>query len=338
MNSNALHAVAAPRFLDYAAVREALPMAVAIDLMAEAMRRYSSGLITQPLRTIVRPETETGLLGAMPCHVGGDDFAGFGLKVMVLKPENPSRGLPLHVGVVMVFDPQTGSPSAVMDAGAITEIRTAAVSAVATRALSRPNSGDLAILGAGVQARSHLEAISAVRSLRRVRIWNRTLEHAVEYRDWASTWLGTPVEIMADPAGALDGADLICTTMATKEAVVQADWLSTGAHVNAVGGSFADAREFTSEAVARTTIFVDSRESALAESGDLRNPLQEGLVQPTDLVAELGEVLLGKHPGRTRDSEITFFKSLGLAVEDIMSGLYVAQVLDRSSAGTGDQL
>lgn len=332
MKSEAIHTIAAPQFLDYAAVKDALPMPVAIDLMADAMRRYSSGLITQPLRTIIRPETETGLLGAMPCHVGGEDFAGFGLKVMVLKPENPSRGLPLHVGVVMVFDPQTGSPSAVMDAGAITEIRTAAVSAVATRALSTPSSGDLAILGAGVQARSHLEAMAAVRSLRRVRIWNRTQEHAVEYRDWASTWLSVPVEVMTDPAAALAGADLVCTTMATKEAVVQADWLSTGAHINAVGGSFPDAREFVSEAVARTTIFVDSRQSALAESGDLRNPLQEGLIQPDDLVAELGEVLLGKHPGRTTDTEITFFKSLGLAVEDIMSGLYVAQALNGSGA------
>lgn len=322
-----------PPFLDYAEVKQALPMPAAIELMDEAMRKYSSGCVTQPLRTILRPDTETGLLGTMPCHVAGSDsagseiarLAGFGLKAMVLKPENPSRGLPLHIGVVMVFDPQTGAPSAIMDAVAITEIRTAAVSAVATRALSPSTAGDLAILGAGVQARSHLEAMAQVRPLRRVRIWNRSVENAMEYRDWAATWLPVPVEVMPDPAAALDGADLVCTAMATKQPLVQAQWLTAGAHINAVGGSFADAREFFSDAVARTTIFVDSRESALAESGDLRNPLQEGLIQESDLVAELGEVLLGDHRGRTDDNEITLYKSLGLAVQDIMSGLYIAR-------------
>lgn len=320
-----------PPFLDYAGVKDAYPMTAAIDLMDSAMRKFSSGLVTQPLRTIIRPKSETGLLGTMPCHVADDDFGGFGLKAMVLKPDNPSRGLPLHIGVVMVFDEQTGAPSAVMDAGAITEIRTAAASAVATRALASPDAGDLAILGAGVQARSHLEAMAAVRTLRRVRVWNRTREHADDYRDWASTWLSVPVEVMSDPGAAIEGADLICTTMATKEPIVEASWLSPGVHANVVGGSFADAREWTSEAVARTTIFVDSRESALAESGDLRNPLQEGLIREDDLVAEIGEVLLGNSRGRTDDTELTMYKSLGLAVQDIMSGLYIAKSMNGSA-------
>ncbi|MDG3010828.1 ornithine cyclodeaminase family protein [Rhodococcus sp. D2-41] len=318
---------APPSFLDSEAVRAALPMAKAIELMDTAMRRYCSGQVTQPLRTIIRPQTETGLLGTMPCHVAGDEYCGFGLKAMVLRPENPAQGLPLHIGVVMVFDPDTGAPSAVMDAGAITAIRTAAVSAVATRALSTAGAGDLAILGAGVQARSHLEAMAAVRPLRRVRVWNRTHENAIDYQNWAAAWLDVPVEVMDDPAAALDGADLICTTMATKEPLVEAPWLAAGAHLNAVGGSFADARELTSDAVARTTIVVDSLESALAESGDLRHPLQEGLIAQRSVTTQLGEVLLGDRPGRTTDHEITLFKSLGLAVEDIMSGLYIAETL-----------
>lgn len=316
-----------PVFLDSQAVSAALPMASAIELMDTAMRRYCSGQVTQPLRTIIRPQTETGLLGTMPCHVAGDEYSGFGLKAMVLRPENPARGLPLHIGVVMVFDPDTGAPSAVMDAGAITAIRTAAVSAVATRALSSAGAGDLAILGAGVQARSHLEAMAAVRPLWRVRVWNRTRQNAVDYQNWASTWLDVPVEVMDDPAAALAGADLICTTMATKDPIVEASWLSDGAHLNVVGGSFADARELTSVAVARTTIVVDSLESALAESGDLRHPLQEGLIPQRSVSTQLGEVLLGHRPGRKTDNEITLFKSLGLAVEDIMSGLFIAETL-----------
>ncbi|RPE45551.1 ornithine cyclodeaminase [Streptomyces sp. Ag109_O5-1] len=311
--------------IDRATVRELYPVERAMPVMAEAMRRYSGGQVELPLRTILRPEKDTGLLGTMPGFVAGEDLAGYGLKAMVLKPENPARGLDLHIGVVLVFDPGTGAPLAMMDAGAVTAVRTAAVSGVATEALARPDAGDLAVLGSGVQARSHLEAMHLVRPLRRVRVWSRTAENAEAFRVWADKELDVEVETMATPAAALAGADLVCTTTATREPVVQAADLAPGAHVNAVGASFIDHRELSSEAVAGASFFVDSRESALAESGDLRAPLTEGLVGPGHIRGELGEVLLGTRPGRRERTEITVFKSLGLGVQDIMSGFAVAE-------------
>ncbi|MEU8481911.1 ornithine cyclodeaminase family protein [Streptomyces sp. NPDC048641] len=311
--------------LDRATVREIYPVRTALPVMAEAMRRYSSGQVDLPLRTILRPEKDTGLLGTMPGFVAGDDLAGYGLKAMVLKPENPARGLELHIGIVMVFDPETGAPLALMDAGAVTAVRTAAVSAVATEALARPDAGDLAVLGSGVQARSHLEAMHLVRPLRRVRVWSRTSENAEAYRAWAAAELDIEVETVTTPAQALAGADLVCTTTSTKEPVVQAADLAPGVHVNAVGASFVDHRELSAEAVAKASFFVDSRESARAESGDLLAPVTEGLVGADHIQAELGEVLLGVHPGRREGSEITVFKSLGLGVQDVMSGFAVAK-------------
>ncbi|MGX2993511.1 ornithine cyclodeaminase family protein [Streptomyces sp. JNUCC 64] len=319
--------------IDRDTVRRVYPVTRAIEVMAEAMRRYSSGLVDQPLRTILRPERDSGLLGTMPGFVSGDDLAGYGLKAMVLKPENPARGLDLHIGVVMVFSPDTGAPLALIDAGAVTAVRTAAVSAVATRALARPDAGDLAVLGSGVQARGHLEAMAAVRELRRVRVWSRTPEHAEEYRRWAARELSVKVEPVDTPAEALAGADLVCTTTATREPLVEAVHLAPGAHVNAVGASFADHRELSAGAVARAAFFVDSRESALAESGDLRAPLEAGLVGPDHVRAELGEVLLGRHPGRGDAGEVTVYKSLGLGVQDIMSGFAIAEAAAAEGLG-----
>lgn len=323
--------------LDSAAARAALPIPDAIPLMAEALKAYSGGTVTQPLRTILRPPGRGDLLGTMPAFVPGPD-GGFGLKAMVLKPENPARGLDLHVGVVLVFDPDTGSPMAMVDAGAVTAIRTPAVTAVATDLLARPDAGDLAVLGSGVQARGHLEAMAAVRTLRRVRVWTRTPEHGERYRRWAAGTLGVEVTPMPTVAETLAGADLVCSTLACKEPVVEAADLAPGAHVNAVGASFADSREYSSAAVARCTVFVDSRESAGRESLDLLAPQREGLVGPEHVVAEIGEVLLDKHPGRAAPTEITLFKSLGLAVEDVVAGFAIARVARRDGLGRGVEL
>lgn len=319
--------------IDRATVRRVYPLERATEVMAEAMRRYSSGLVDQPLRTILRPERDSGLLGTMPGFVAGADLAGYGLKAMLLKPENLARGLDLHIGIVMVFDPETGAPLALMDAGAVTAVRTAAVSAVATDALARPGAGDLAILGSGVQARSHLEAMAVVRELRRVRVWSRTAANAEAYREWAAKEPGIEVEVMDRPAAALAGADIVCTTTAAKEPLVEAGDLAPGAHVNAAGASFVDHRELSARTVARSAFFVDSRRSALAESGDLKAPLDAGLVGPDHILAELGEVLLGRHPGRRDEREITVFKSLGLGVQDIMSGFAIARAAAAQGLG-----
>lgn len=331
------------RVLSRSEVERLLRPADVVPVMADAMRRYSAGSVDQPLRTILRPAGHTSLLGTMPCHVAGpglgeraDPDGVYGVKAMVLKPENPARGLDLHAGVVLVFDPDTGRPAALLDAGAVTAVRTAAVSAVAADALARPDCAVLAVLGSGVQARSHLRSMFAVRpGISSVRIWSRTPGHAEALRPFAEEHLpaGVEIEVVDTVAGALDGADLVCTTLACREPVVEAGMLAPGAHVNAVGASFRDHREFTAEAVAATRIFVDSRESALTESGDIGVPLAEGLIDAASIQAEIGEVLLGKHPGRGDAAEITFYKSLGLAVQDVMFGF--AAVTAAAEAGIG---
>ncbi|MFD6315823.1 ornithine cyclodeaminase family protein [Streptomyces nigra] len=323
------------RILDHDAVRRAYPMDQAIKLMARAMRDYSCGVITQPLRTILRPASESALLGTMPCHIAGQDGPGaFGVKAMVLKPENPARGLELHRGVVLVFDPDTGGPLALMNASTVTAVRTAAVSAVASRELAREDAGDLAILGSGVQARGHLEAMSLVRTLRRVRVWSRTPRNAAAFRDWAAGSLGVEVEVAGSVGAALKDADLVCTTTGTREPLVEADMLAPGVHVNAVGASFIDRRELSSRAVAAARVFVDSRESAGKESLDLAAPRGEGLVGEEHILAELGELLLGTAEGRTGRDDITLYKSLGLAAQDVISGFAIARRAAQQGLGT----
>ena len=328
------------RVLSRSEVETLLSPAEVVPVMAQAMRRYSSGLVDQPLRTILRPNGETSLLGTMPCHIAADpddpvgDLSGYGVKAMVLKPENPARGLDLHAGVVLVFDPDTGRPSALLDAGAVTAVRTAAVSAVATDALARQDCTVLAILGSGVQARSHLRFMLAVRpDIKEIRVWSRTPEHAEAMRAFAADRLGVDVRPTAEPAQALRGADLVCTTLACREPVVEADMLAPGAHVNAVGASFRDHREFSCAAVARARLFVDSRASALSESGDIGEPIAQGLIDAGHILAEIGEVLLGRHPGRTGAEEITLYKSLGLAVQDVAFGFAASAAAQRSEAG-----
>ncbi|HVB43984.1 MAG TPA: ornithine cyclodeaminase family protein [Streptosporangiaceae bacterium] len=319
--------------LDGAQVRQLYPMERAITVMADAMRRYSAGQVSLPLRTILRPAGETGLMGTMPGYVSGESLAGFGLKAMMLKPENPARGLDLHIGVVLVFDKETARPLAMMDASAVTAIRTAAVTAVATDALARPDAGDLAILGSGVQARSHLESIRIVRVPHRVRVWSPNAAHVRDYVKWAWETCGIEVETPPSIEATLKGAEIICTTTSSKDPVVGAADLTPGAHVNAVGASFVDHRELGPEAVAAASVFVDSRESAASESGDLLGAINAGLVGSEHIQAELGEVLLGRHPGRRDAGEITLYKSLGLGVQDIMSGFAIAEAAAAQGIG-----
>jgi len=325
--------------LDGAAVRALFPMEAAIVEMRGALARYSAGEVVQPLRLVIQAPDSPNLLALMPAWTGptAGDSGGrgaLGLKAVAIFPGNPGRGLDVHQGAVTMFDPDTGVPAATMDAATVTEIRTAAVSGVATDALARPDAGDLAVLGAGVQARSHLEAMAAARPLRRVRVWSRTAAHAQALADWAGTRFGPPVEVCATPAAALAGADLACTTLACVEPVVDAAMLAPGLHLNAVGACVPTARELTTDAVAAATVIVDSRESALGEAGDLLIPIHAGDLFPAHIAAELGEVLLGRHPGRTRPDERTLFKSLGLAVEDVAAGAYIQRAARGQGLGT----
>jgi ornithine cyclodeaminase len=318
--------------LDAADVRRLLPMPEAISIMQYAMRIFSGGGVAQPRRTVIHGGDE-GLFGVMPVQILKGASLGFGVKSVVLKHDNPARGFPSHVGLVIVFDRLTGIPQAIMDAAAVTEIRTAAVSAVATDALARPDAGDLAILGTGAQARAHLEAIAVVRPPRRARVWGRTPERVEGLRRWAKAELNLDVEAAETPDRAVLGADIVCTTTSSREPLLGAAAVGEGAHINAVGACQPGARELATDLVIRASIFVDSRESALNEADDIRVPIREGRLTDAAIVAELGQVLLGEHPGRNRPNEITLYESVGLAVQDVAVGFRLAARAEQEGAG-----
>lgn len=311
--------------VDGATVRRLLPVASAIEVMRDTFRHIHEGDVYQPLRSLLQPPGIPGVAVVKPAAVVGTHSA-LGMKIVTQFNENAAVGLEAIQGVVLLLDPGTGAPIGLLEAGAITEIRTAAVSALATDLLARGDAGDLAVLGAGVQARAHMRAMAAVRSLRRVRIWNRTREKALRLAGEASDELHIVVEVADSIAAATEGADLICTTTSSPEPLLLS--VVPGAHVNAVGAFQPSTRELGPTLVAGASIFVDNRESALAEAGDLLLAAEEGCIElPTAISAELSQVVVGAHPGRKERDEVTVFESLGLAIEDLAAAVFV---LDRA--------
>ncbi len=299
-------------------VRSVLEIRDAIPLMEDALRSFSTGGAVQPLRAVVPVAAHGGILGAMPGFLSSP--AALGAKLVTFFPRNLAE--PTHLAVVLLFEPGSGRLQAILDGRWITEARTAAVSAAATKVLARPGAKALAILGSGVQAGSHLEAMTLVRPIRGVRVWSRTPENARRFaEDWAPR-LRLPVEAVATARAAVEGADLVVTATSAREPVLQGDWLAPGAHVNAVGACRPDWRELDTAAVARARLYVDARASALAESGDVLLPIREGAISDSHIVAEIGSVLAGSAPGRGSGEEVTIFKSLGLAVEDLASARF----------------
>jgi len=303
--------------VSYADVVRLLPMDACIDVIAEAMRTTCRGDAVLPLRSIVRMPDQTGLIGLMPGFLGSP--TSLGLKVVSIFPGNHGTGYDSHQCVVMLFDTQHGFPLAIMDASSITAIRTAAASGVATRALAREDACDLAILGSGVQAATHLAAMRAVRPIRRVRVWSRTRAHAQRFADASPI----AVEVMETARAAVEGADLVCTVTAAREPVLEGAWLRPGAHVNAAGACFPAARELDTAAVVRSRLIIDRRESTLNESGDFLIPRAEGAIGDDHIVGELGDVLLGRVVGRRSPDEVTLYKSLGIAIQDLAAAHYI---------------
>jgi ornithine cyclodeaminase len=302
------------RFFNAEDVRRLLPMEACIEAMAAALAALAQGRAMQPLRSIMRLPEGGGLLGMMPAFAG--DLDRIGIKVITVFPHNHGTPYDSHQGAVLLFEGRHGSPLCAVDASEVTAIRTAAVSGLATRLLAREDAGEVAILGCGVQGRTHLEAMRAVRPLRRVRLWSRTADSAHRLAKSGKS-AGLDVVVAASAHDAVDGASVVCTTTASSEPILEGTWLAPGCHVNAVGACFPTARELDAAAVARSSLFVDRRESALAEAGDLLLAIGEGAVRAEHIRAELGDVLLGTHPGRTSPDEITLFESLGIGVEDV---------------------
>jgi alanine dehydrogenase len=313
--------------LNREAVEQLLPMPECIKVMRDALGALARGEALVPLRTVMRVPGIGGFLGLMPGYISPRDGkqGALGMKAVSVFPGNAQRGIDTHQGAVLLFEADTGRLSALMDGAAITAIRTAAVSGVATDLLARRDAGELAILGAGVQARTHLEAIAAVRPLRRVRIWSRNPEHAAALASELRPRFKFPIEASATAEAAVRGADVVATVTASPEPILQRGWLKDGVHINAVGSSIPTTREIDTATMAAARLFVDRRESALAEAGDLLMPMREGAVKGDHIQAELGEVIIGKNPGRLSPGELTLFKSLGLAVEDVASAAYIVQ-------------
>jgi ornithine cyclodeaminase len=299
--------------------------------MADALASLARGEVFQPLRMITRPPEARGLLGLMPAYRSGEHGA-FGLKAICVFPENPTQGKDAHQGAVMLFSTETGELLALMNASEITAIRTAAVSAVATRLLAREGAERLAIIGAGVQARTHLAALACVRTIKHARVACRNIEHARQLA--REIQVAFPIEAVQTNEEAVRDADVIVTATSSLEPVIDKEWISPGAHVNAIGTHSPSSREVDSATMRVARIFVDRRESALNEAGDYLLAAKEGVVTPENIVAEIGELLTGAKPGRTSESEITLFKSLGLAIEDVSCADYLFKKATTNNTGT----
>jgi ornithine cyclodeaminase len=316
-------------------VAQLLPMPDCIVVMRDALAALARGEALVPLRSIMRVPGVGGFLGLMPGYISPHEGreGALGMKAVSVFPSNAQRGIDTHQGAVLLFEADTGRLSALMDGGAITAIRTAAVSGVATDLLARRDAAELAILGAGVQARTHMDAIAAVRPLRRVRIWSRNPEHAAALASELRPRFKFPIEAVASGEAAVREADIVATVTASPEPILQRAWLKEGVHINAVGSSIPTTREIDTATMAAARLFVDRRESALAEAGDLLIAMREGAVKGDHVQAELGEVIIGKNPGRRSPAELTLFKSLGLAVEDVASAAYIADRARKTGAG-----
>ncbi|HEV8277083.1 MAG TPA: ornithine cyclodeaminase family protein [Streptosporangiaceae bacterium] len=310
------------------------------EAVAAVLAEHARGGTYLPLRSVMVPPGAAGFLGLMPGWRGGDQngAAAFALKAVCIMPGNPARGLDAHQGLVTLFDGETGMPTAILDASAVTAVRTAAVTAVATGLLARGDARVLAILGAGTQARAHLRALAAVRDFAQVRVYAPTRAHAqalVEQARGARGELG--VAVSAEEA--VRDADVVVTVTSAREPVLRHGWLTPGAHVNAVGASIPQARELDTATVAASALFCDSRESLRNEASEFRLAIAEGLIAGEGHVrAELGEVLAGTAPGRRDAGELTLFRSLGLAIEDLAAAEHAVATARKRGIGTEVEL
>jgi len=311
-------------------IRELLPVADCIDAMDGAMRAFSAGEVTIPARTIAPLADDRSFFILMPGEMLSP--AMYGAKVVGLHPDNPARGRPAVQGFVVLFDSHTGNPLALIDGAEITALRTASASALATRTLAREDASSHGILGTGVQAASHLEAINCIRDIRSVRVWGRDPDKARRFATEHADRLGQDISAVDDPAEA-GACDIVSVVTNSPLPVLSGAWLQEGAHVNLVGAHEPDDREADTAAVTRSRVYVDSLEGALSEAGDILIPISEGAITRDHVVDEIGNVLLGNAPGRGDPRQITVYKSLGLFAQDLYAS---ASLMEKAlKAGKG---
>jgi ornithine cyclodeaminase len=317
-------------------VRELLPMGECIEVMEAALASVARGEVLLPLRQITWLPDGRSALATMPAYAG--HLGAVGVKVITVFPGNEGTELDAHQGAVLLFEAERGRPLLLCDATEVTAIRTAAVSGVATKHLAREDAGDVAILGSGTQARSHLEAMLAVRDVRGVRVWSRTEAHARSFAERESDARGVRIEVAGTAEDAVRNADVVCTTTSSREPVLRGEWLGPGSHVNAVGFSGKAGREVDTEAVKRARLYVDRRESAVNEKGDVVIPIEEGAIGEDHIVGEIGELLIGSVPGRASPDDITLFESAGLAIEDLAAAHHLHVKASEKGIGTRVEL
>jgi len=301
-----------------------------MDILSKTFQAYSKGLSVQPLRTMMKINNEN-ILGSMPAYEGNSD--ALAVKLISIFNNEAKTSFDSHQGLVVLFSAKHGNPLAIMDAIEITALRTAAASGVATELLANHETNTLAILGSGVQARSHFLAMNEARPISSAYIWSRTLAHANILAEELSDTSSIEINVAKTAEIAVKNSNLICTVTATREPILMEEWVTPGSHLNAVGSSSSTTRELDSETVVRSKMFVDSRESALNEAGDFIIPASEGLINETHILGELGEVLAGDVIGRTHHDEITLFKSLGMAVEDVATAQHIYNAALKNDKG-----
>ncbi len=311
------------RILRGSEVRQLLPMAECVDLMHKTMIAVAERRVVLPLRSVMVMPGGLGMLGNMPGYIADPEC--FGVKLVSLIPRNKPPQYSSHLGLVLLFEAEHGCPVALLDAAEITAIRTAAASGLATRLLARPDAGDLALLGAGEQARSHLEAMLAVRTLRRIRVWARDPGKAAAFAHTEGSRHRVTIETSPSVKEAVSGADIVCTLTKAREPILLGEWLSNGVHLNVVGSSIAATAEIDTAAVAGARFFVDFRESTINEGGEYLRALKSGAITPEHILGEIGAVANGSIVGRQDAADVTLYKSLGIAPQDLASAHYVLE-------------
>jgi ornithine cyclodeaminase len=308
------------RIINRQEVERLLPMAACIDVLADAMRAASGGAVSMPLRMFTPLADDSGSFGLMPGSTLDPPF--FGAKVISLLPGNPARGLPMVQGYVSLFDHGTGRPVALIEGASVTAIRTAAASGLATRELARANARTHGLFGTGVQAVTHIDAVACARDIREVVVWGRDAEKTRRFAKEQSARVQADVRATDDPAEAA-GCDVVSMVTAATQPVLKGEWLKPGCHVNLVGVHTPTAREADTAAITRSRVYVDLMESALNEAGDLLVPIGEGAIDERHILGEIGQLLAGAVPGRTDESDITLYKSLGIVAQDLFAAAHI---------------
>ena len=319
------------RAIDGELIRKTLTPDICIDLMDKAMRKVSLGEAELPLRWGMRLPNGNGALGMMPGYISEPEC--FGIKLVSLFPGNSQAGLPSHMGLMVLFEAGNGQPVALLDGNVITAIRTGAASALATRELARPGASRLAILGAGEQALSHVPHLLAVREIRSIALTDRDHEKAKRVADALTRQYGVMVEARKTVRATVKNADIICTLTTAAKPILKADWISDGAHLNLVGSSHPECAEVDTATVVRGRFFVDYRKSTLDQAGEFLKAMDEGQIGTEHICGEIGQVLLGEVPGRQSADEVTIYKSLGIAAQDLVAAEFVYRMACHTGQG-----